>query len=361
VAITGLPRIAEFLKANEARLVVPPAPFDAIVPGGFVRYRSGASHLDVASALRAAFTPRVIDSCADLFREESVNALEAISSGASAPSAIDGMVFSSMLSSFLGIGRGAEFDRLSELFEQADYRALGDGGKDRAASALHLLIESMRAIALQANARPTFLSELVAAQPDALASDEILGNLAYALHTGRIDASGCLVWVIAMLGENPDWLRLQRADEASNSSEAAYRGGLADRIVRETLRLRQSEFLLRRTTADIELDGFVIPAGWHVRLCIAESHRSPDSFDNPDVFDPDRFLRAQGRSRYAPFGFAPHLCPGEHLTRALGRHFVVELARRYDVGVLKVEPWEFSGFHWRPNTGMRVHLSPARA
>lgn len=133
------------------------------------------------------------------------------------------------------------------------------------------------------------------------------------------------------------------------------------RIVRETLRLRQSEFIIRRARKRIEWNGSTIPEGWHVRLCVAESHRSPDAFEAPDTFDPDRFLKTPTRSRYAPFGFVPHLCPGEHLTRWIGRKLAVELARSHDIRASDVQPWEFGGFHWRPNRKLKIALTPVQA
>ena len=75
------------------------------------------------------------------------------------------------------------------------------------------------------------------------------------------------------------------------------------------------------------------------------------------MFDPDRFVQSPDRTRYSPFGFAPHLCPGEHLTRAMGRRLAAEIARGYEISVRGVDPWEFNGFHWRPNDRMRVALT----
>ena len=354
VAIVGLQRVSEFLRKNEEQLLIPPAPFNAIVPGGFVRYLSGREHLGVAETLRSAVTPRVIDSNADEFRRESRSALDAIAGGAPAAAAIDRMVLAEMMTCFLGVQAGHRFERLEVLFNDADYRQLARHGRASARAAMMQIIDEIRGLPVTGTS--SFLSELAGAHPEALQSDEIVGNFAYALHTARIDVSGLLVWVIAVLGANPSWVSRLRDDICERPAEAACNGGLADRIVRETLRLRQSEFLLRRTKAPVEFEGFTIPAGWHVRLCIAESHRAPDVFENPDSFDPERFSRSMSRSRYAPFGFAPHLCPGEHLARVMGRHLVVELALAWDISVSNVEPWEFSGFHWRPSGSMQVAL-----
>jgi cytochrome P450 len=126
--------------------------------------------------------------------------------------------------------------------------------------------------------------------------------------------------------------------------------------VRETLRLDQSEFLLRRVKRPIRWGEFDIPAGWFVRVCVQESHRSPEAFDDPERFDPDRFLDPPDRARYSPFGVYRRLCPGEHLARAIGMHLVIELASRYDLQVVGDGPPEFSGFHWRPNPRFRVRL-----
>ena len=71
--------------------------------------------------------------------------------------------------------------------------------------------------------------------------------------------------------------------------EAASAGrSIGERVIRESLRLEQSEYLARRTTADIRFHGYRFPKGWRVRICIREGHRSADAFDRPDEFDPDR-------------------------------------------------------------------------
>ena len=43
IGIVGLERAAEFLESNDENLLVPPAPFNGLVPGGFVRFLSAAA------------------------------------------------------------------------------------------------------------------------------------------------------------------------------------------------------------------------------------------------------------------------------------------------------------------------------
>lgn len=360
VAVVGLERIAEFIQSHEKELSSPPAPFNAIVPGGFVRYLSDGEHLDTAAILRSAMSRNVVEQCSDHVTREVRIGIDAIARDSyQCPRAVDSMILHVMMRCFLGLARGAELDRFAELYHIADYRRLATTGRARAREAMSQIICDMRSLSARRDLACSFLSELANAHPEALSSDAIMGSFAYSLHTARVDASGLVVWMLAVLGENAEWVETLRADCASKP-EAGEIGGLADRVVRETLRLRQSEFIIRCARKRIEWNGFVIPEGWHVRLCVAESHRSPDAFEMPDRFDPDRFLKTQTRSRYAPFGFAPHLCPGEHLTRWIGRKLSVELARDHDIRSSDVQPWEFGGRHWQPNHKMRITLSGAR-
>jgi hypothetical protein len=74
----------------------------------------------------------------------------------------------------------------------------------------------------------------------------------------------------------------------------------AVRIVIETLRLEQSEFLYRKVARPIEFEGFVLPRGWLIRLLIQESHRDPAVFSDPERFEPERFARRKyNRRKYA--------------------------------------------------------------
>lgn len=359
VGISSLEKAGDFLRANDASLIIPPAPFNNVVPGGFIRYIGDKRHQTISAILRSAVTPAVLESAQAVFSTESRFALERIAADPQAHpmSALDVMVRNALMRCFYGITDANTIGKLDALYGVADYRQLARTGRKRAGAALSSLCTEVRAIAFEAgrNGGPSFLSELATTHPHLLDDDEVIGNFVYMLHTGRLDAAGLMVWLVARLAEEPEWLA-RLATALDDDSEAAMRpGGLADRTVRETLRLHQSEFLLRRTRLPIQWDGYEIPAGWYVRICVQESHRNADVFEDPDVFNPDRFLKAPGRTRYSPFGMAPRFCPGELLSRSLGVHLVARLAG-YEVSVTRRAPVEFSGFHWRPGSAMRVAL-----
>lgn len=360
IGIVGLEQAADFLRSNDENLAVPPAPFSRIVPGGFVRYLGGVRHHDVASVLRSAFSLAVVEACEARFASEAKAAVDTLTlNGAADPTpAIDRMALHQLMQCFFGVGPGAALDRLASLYDVADYRRLARTGRRRASEAIFELVRELRSLISGASATsisgsPSFLSELVRSDPDALASDEVMCNFAYTFHTARLDVNGLLAWLLVTAGKNEWCLDRLAAELRVDRCGALQAGGMADRIVRETLRLHQSEFLLRRVRRPITWNGFRVPAGWMVRICVQESHRNSELFERPDVFDPDRFLQSLSRTRYSPFGMAPRMCPGEHLSRAIGRHLIAELST-CEISLKDSEPLEFSGFHWRPGANLRV-------
>jgi cytochrome P450 len=113
--------------------------------------------------------------------------------------------------------------------------------------------------------------------------------------------------------------------------------------------------------APVAVEGFVIPAGWLLRLCIRESHRDPAIFAEPDRFDPDRFRgRAYSRLEYSPFGASTsrHACLGELLAKTIARVFLVEVARGFAWRVVGDGPREFDGWHWTPGPRFRIAIAP---
>jgi cytochrome P450 len=265
-----------------------------------------------------------------------------------------------MLGVLFGLGpddpRSARLLRLYPLIESATLARVGARRVRAAMAEIAAIVATAAADAGDrcAAARPPAcsLDHLARDEPEALADPTLIGNLVYLAETGGRDIADLLCWALKMLGDHPEWAA--RLAVAARSGEAPG-DGLAARVVAETLRLEQSEYIVRTARRPVRIEDFSIPTGWLVRLCVRESHRDPQAFPDPDRFDPDRFLHARHDARtYAPLGLGRHACLGRTLVEVTGATSLAALARGYDWRVTADGPREFGTFHWMPSRRFRV-------
>ena len=346
VCVVGLKTGIELLREHDAVLDTPPARFSTFVDGGFVRYMTPEDHEAYWRAMRKGVTGSLIrdaeDDIAEIVRSE-------LSRPGPIPATTDRIACRVLLRLLFGIPPDdPDMDRVVALYHVIDPRRAWRSSRNGVLGA----IEETEAIIRRRGPAGFFGAALAAGEGNV---DErlLLRNFVILNHTAGGDLGGMLAWIVRKLTDNPEWVERVRAEEPPS--------GLARRIAQETLRLEQAEFLTRRATEDIHWNGYVIPRGWRVRICVRESHRSAAIFEQPDRFDPDRFLASPpSRDVYSPFGVTSTRisCLGEPLTLTVGRVFVDELVRGFDWTVVGDGPREFSGFHWRPSRRFRISLAP---
>lgn len=134
-----------------------------------------------------------------------------------------------------------------------------------------------------------------------------------------------LTWVWHLLGTHPE-AAARVVDEARGAGDGGAPGlhhlpqlDYTRMVVEETLRLHPPLWLWSRPpTEDDVIGGYDIPAGLFV-LCIPLiTHRHPEFWPDPDVFEPERFAPERAAERhpfaYFPFGGGPRRCIGEDLS-----------------------------------------------
>ena len=372
ICIVGLDRGLDLLRRGGSSLRGAEMPYNRFIPKGFLRYMEPATHTEYRKVLTTVVSRRAVraselDSiqivCDGLatMHERSLRSRH----GASPEPFVEGIVFAVFSRVFFGVMPATPaFVRFQELFPQIDTRPK-DSSASTAPDALADLMEFSRTLienrspsaVNQVSAPTCFLDEV--AGLGAGSDSTLLANLIYAMETSWHDVTELLTWSWKLLSDHPAWVvQLRTAGMASD--DRLREGSLADRVILETLRLQQSEFLHRHVVEDLTCEGHRIPSGSLLKVCVRESHQDERIFDHPEAFDPDRFLpRIPVRSEYCPFGPPEHACLGEHLTRATGQIFVRELAVGFDWQVMSDGPPEHPhGRHWRPSSRFRVRLSP---
>jgi len=89
----------------------------------------------------------------------------------------------------------------------------------------------------------------------------------------------------------------------------------------------------RETLRPDTLGPYLVPAGATVSLCPWSMHRDPRFWDDPESFDPDRFLPERSRSRpplaCVPFSAGPRGCMGQPFATMELQIIIAMVAARY--------------------------------
>ena len=365
ICIVGLERANRLLREHDADLAATPLPFNRYIEGGYLRYLPEELHSAYRKRFHGAFHSDALANAepgvAAAFHRgfERMAATSAASGSTAVHAPVLRMMFSAWMHLFYGIGENdADYARLRELFHVIDIRKARWTRSDRTRAALAeieaILRRRVEAMTDVERTNPSsFLAALTRGDTSVLDDGTVRGNMIYITHATWGDVSGLMLWIFKMLGDHPEW-QDRLATEPTRE--------LAQRIVQETLRLEQSESRYRRVLADFEFDGFRIPKGWLVRMCIRESHRLDGAFSDANTFDPDRFARrAYTRDEYAPLGAYRLACIGDVVTWNVGAIFALELATKFSWKVLDDGPAEITTWdHSAPNPRLRVILEPRR-
>ena len=167
----------------------------------------------------------------------------------------------------------------------------------------------------------------------ALSDQDICNDLIVFMGAGYDTTATTLAFALWALGRHPD-LQDKVAGEAGDLGDRELtpddvpRLGYTVQVVYEAVRLCPPVALAGRTAMrDIEVDGYRVEAGSTLVVGIFAMQRDPALWENPLVFDPDRFsaenFSGHDRWQFIPFGGGPRSCIGDHFamleaTLALG-------------------------------------------
>ncbi|HUG83874.1 MAG TPA: cytochrome P450 [Euzebya sp.] len=207
-----------------------------------------------------------------------------------------------------------------------------------------LITERRRSIERGEPQPQDLLGLLMAAQDEdtgaRMGDEQVRNEVMTFMFGGHETVASGLAWSLYLLSRHP--VAQQRMKAEIDQVLGGRSPTLADldrleygsRLVQESLRLYPPVWLISRTPIeDDEVRGYHIPGGSMVLLSAYVAHRHPDFWDNPEGFDPDRFLpeRAESRPRHAwiPFSGGPRKCIGDYFGKMEMQIVLTMILQRY--------------------------------
>ncbi|KAK9744644.1 Cytochrome P450 [Popillia japonica] len=180
-----------------------------------------------------------------------------------------------------------------------------------------------------------------------------------------------ICWTLFLLGHHPEIQEklyeevhgiLQHKSTPTLVSELSNMKYL-ECVIKETLRLYPSvPVVSRKIEQEITLGEYKIPASTNITLHIYALHHLPETFPNPNKFDPERFFPENSQNRhpyaYLPFSAGPRNCIGQKFVMYEEKTMLSSLINRYKVTAVDTrEDIKFSiGLVLKPLKGIILKL-----
>lgn len=168
---------------------------------------------------------------------------------------------------------------------------------------------------------------------------------------GHETTAAALTWTWHLLSQHPDVERRFHAEldgvlgGRSPTFEHVAKLPYTQMILEEALRLYPPAWMFgRKAIADDEIRGYHIPANSMIFISPYCIHRHPDFWENPEVFDPERFSPGRSASR-PPFAYFPssggsRLCIGNMFALMEAKLILATIGQRYRLRSIPTAAWE---------------------
>lgn len=171
--------------------------------------------------------------------------------------------------------------------------------------------------------------------------DELIDQLGVFFLAGHETTASALTWAFYLLSMCPDILERLRRDveEATGGGPITFETTRAltytRAVFRETLRLYPPITFLPRVALEASRIGrYKVRKGALLMISPWTLHRHSRYWDDPDIFEPDRFLpqfeQKIAAGTYIPFGSGPHTCVGAGFAAIESALILARLTREFD-------------------------------
>jgi cytochrome P450 len=242
-----------------------------------------------------------------------------------------------------------------------------------ARNTLYTIVDAMIARRREKSTENDLLTLLLQAQDEetglGMTDQQVRDEVMTLMAAGHETTSNALCWTLLLLSQHPDIeARLREEYQQVLGGRAPQMEDLPQlklsrMVLEESMRLYPPAWVFTRYAIDEdEVGGYRIAKGAFVLMFPTTTHRHPDFWEQPDVFDPGRFSpeRSAGRHRFAyfPFGGGPRVCIGNQFALTEAQLILATILPRYQFRLLpgaKVVPEPLITLRPRGGLLMTVH------
>jgi cytochrome P450 len=224
------------------------------------------------------------------------------------------------------------------------------------------------------------LSKLIRVQADdgsAMTDKQLRDEIITILIAGHETTSNALAWTYYLLSQNPKVERgvFDEIDSVLGENSGAFKQpSIADlpkldyveKVFREAMRLYPPVWTMGRFVQnDYALGGYMLPRGSSLMFSQYVMHHSSKYYDNPEIFDPDRwteeFKMHLPRFSYFPFGGGIRGCVGEPFAWQEGILLLATISSYWSMRLAPDQRVKLqAGITLSPKNGIKMKLKSRR-
>ncbi|MDX6189044.1 cytochrome P450 [Flavobacterium sp. Fl-318] len=155
---------------------------------------------------------------------------------------------------------------------------------------------------------------------EGMSTQQLIDEIKILFTAGHETTANALTFTLHLLGNNPDVQQkvleeiLKIEAETEDVVEQLQKMTYTNAVLNESMRLYPPAWITdRQNVEDDTLGGFNIKKGTLIGVSFYELHRNVKYWENPDDFNPERFLgeqKKQSMPYFYPFGAGPRMCIG---------------------------------------------------
>ncbi|PRX52470.1 cytochrome P450 [Salegentibacter salegens] len=171
--------------------------------------------------------------------------------------------------------------------------------------------------------------------------EQLIDEILILFTAGHETTSNALTFTCELLARNPDAQEkiIREVKTAKKESqdlmEFVRSCSYTQQVIEESMRLYPPAYFIDRVNIEEDnFDGYNLPKNSSILFSCFEIHRHRNHWEEPETFNPERFLNAKNHSSYYfPFGAGPRKCIGNNFAMFEMIMAIAEVISRY-----KIEP-----------------------